>query len=237
MLLNIGGAIVGGVAGASGAAYSAVISGKEGVDVFKAAAIGSGAGLVSGALLNPNGIVGAMAAGSFSGATGSGAAEYVLNDNANFTSITNAAIEGVIVGSLVSGSTFLFTPVGSGVAGKAIGAMTSAPIDFTLSTISNKYDLIKKINRVMENFYATNYTNRKRYYLPFLLLASFYLCISFAFLADILFPNLFGIKSFSEFIFNIDLFVVIAILVTIAQVCFYVTTNFYVKKISSYQFR
>lgn len=85
----------------------------------------------------------------------------------------------------------------------------------------------------MENFYATNYTNRKRYYLSFLLLASFYLCISFAFLADILFPNLCGIKkSFSEFIFNIGLFAVIAILVTIAQVCFYVTTNFYVKKIS-----
>lgn len=82
-----------------------------------------------------NGIVGAMAAGSFSGATGSGAAEYVLNDNANFTSITNATIEGAIAGSLVSGSTFLFTPAGSGVAGKAIGAMTSAPIDFTLSTI------------------------------------------------------------------------------------------------------
>jgi len=143
LLLNIGGAIVGGFAGASGAAYSAVISGKEGTDVLKAAAIGSGVGLVSGALLNPNGIVGAMAAGSFSGATGSGAAEYVLNDNANFTSVTNATIEGVIAGSLVSGSTFLFTPAGSGVAGKAIGAMTSAPIDFTLSTITTKYDLIQ----------------------------------------------------------------------------------------------
>lgn len=59
------------------------------------------------------------------------------------------------------------------------------------------------------------------------------MCIVFIFLVDVLLPGPPEIKkSFFEFIFNIDLFAVIAILITIVQVCFYVTTNFYVKKIS-----
>ena len=85
----------------------------------------------------------------------------------------------------------------------------------------------------MKNFYAANSTKKKRYYLSLLLLVSFYFCISFIFLVDILFPGLFGIKkSFSEFIFNRDLFAVITILITIVHLCCYTTTNFYVKEIS-----
>jgi hypothetical protein len=96
----------------------------------------------SGFFLNPTGIVSATAYGSATGSLGSMATEIITNPDFTSTSIINSGIEGLIGGGLVGGSTFLFTPIGSGSAGRAIGAMTSAPIDFAISTISTKYDLI-----------------------------------------------------------------------------------------------
>ena len=58
--------------------------------------------------------------------------------------IINNTIEGAFGGAVAGATSAAFTPANSGVAGVIIGAQTALPIDFFMSTLNNKYDIIKE---------------------------------------------------------------------------------------------
>ena len=140
--LQAGAALVGGIAGAGGAAWGAYVGGAD----LKGTAIAAGTGFVfgvgAGFIFNPEGVLSAMAIGGATGSASSVVSSKITNPNIANIELFNNAIEGAIGGAVVAGTGALFTPAGSGIAGQVIGAQTAFPIDMLNGVMSAKYDIL-----------------------------------------------------------------------------------------------
>ncbi len=145
-LANVSTAIVGGVAGAGGAAWGAYVGGADVKGILISAGTGGVIGAGSGFMMNPNGVLIAMGQssglGAFTGAASSYAFTRYNNPDASNREIANNVIEGTIGGALTGLTTAAFTPIGSGVPGAILGAQNGLAVDLFVGAFSAKYDIL-----------------------------------------------------------------------------------------------
>ena len=124
-LANVATAIVGGVAGAGGAAWGAYVGGADVKGILISAGTGGAIGAGAGFVMNPSGVLVAIGQGTGVGAATGGLHSYavtkITNPDASNVELANNVIEGTIGGAISGLATSAFTPIGSGVPGKNWG--------------------------------------------------------------------------------------------------------------------
>jgi filamentous hemagglutinin len=172
LLVNLGTAALGAIVGGGGAAWGAYQAGGDLQDMIAVGSFGAVAGGTAGFFFNPTGVLASIGTGgTIGGVTGGvsgGFTTYAINDNSSAAEIADSALKGAIGGTIVGMTAGAFTPIGGGVAGAAIGGMTSAPIDLFFGTVNNKYQIIKPNNNIVPyegSIFLNNSNNRYNQYL------------------------------------------------------------------------